>query len=519
MSEDVRRRSLVLALACVACTGPSNPAGEVGESGETKSEETGEPGPLLVGEPTIIRHPKQPMVVDVIVELDAPGIGELLHTQDPGVGVFLLEPAPGEAATTLHFRLRGLLPAAEHPLSLTVHEAAGDRTGDRTGAWSGSVTTHEPLPGFIAKFEISTLDPSLVSGDLRLFDIAELFSTGPSGVALVDRDGTTRWYLGGSDGYTDLDDVWYGLALRADGSLAYELRDVAYVIDELGEPKMEISAESIGAPAGFHHDLVELPSGNFMILGYSFAEVDYEGEGTLYVAGDLIVEFTPAGEVVWTWDSFDHLDPQRRRDGFYVPQKILDPSNGQAGYDWTHANGLIYRTEDDSILVSMRHQDWLLAIDHGSGEIRWRLGDEGDFALLGDQYWFFHQHSPQWQPDGSLLLYDNAVGNPERPDGEAHSRAVRYQLDYDAMTATMVWADDDPKFISVIAGDADRTSEGHVLRLDSAWTDAQSSIPASRLHELDPARMPNRVWALALPPGRLSYRAVPLTRWVGEPAR
>jgi hypothetical protein len=508
----VRRCSLAFVLTCLACTG-ARPADETGGS-ETGSSETGEAGPLLLGDPTIVHHPKQPMILDVIVELDAPGTGELVHTEDPGVAVFQLEPAAGEPATSLRFRVRGLAPATSHPLELTVHEAGGERSE----SWTGNVTTDEALRGFVPSFEVSTPDPNLVSDDLRLFDAAWLFTAEPAGLVLVDKAGTTRWYFGDTDGNTTLDDAWNGIHLRADGSISYTRRNSAFVIDELGELQMEISAEQIGAYAGFHHDLIELPNGNFVVLGYSFADVEYEGEGVLHVAGDMLFEFTSAGELVWTWDSFDYLDPQRRRDGFFIPQKIADPLTGEGGYDWTHANGLIYRAQDDTIVVSMRHQDWLIAIDHQSGEILWRLGDEGDFTLIGDEYWFFHQHSPQWQPDGSLLVYDNAVGNPERPDSEAHSRAARYVLDYDAMTATLAWADDDPTFISALGGDADRSSEGHVLRLDSALPDLELGAFVSRLHELDPKRTPNFVWSLRLPVGLLSYRATPTSRWVGEPA-
>lgn len=504
---------------CLACTANSTPGSEAESNSETEGSEsdseTGEPGPLLLGEPTIVHHDDQPMVVDVIVELDTPGTAELVHMQDAGAGVFLLEPATGEPATTLHFRLRGLRPASSHPLSLTVHEA----DGERSESWSGSITTNEPLPGFIGKFEITTPDASLVSDDLRLFDVSPLYTSDASGIALVDNEGTVRWWVGNSDGFTDLKDVWSGVRLRDDGSISYMLRDTAYIVDELGQLLMEISAESVGAAAGFHHDLEELPNGNFIGLGYSFADVEYEGEGTLHVAGDMLFEFTRDGELVWTWNSFDHLDPQRRRDGFYVPQKIRDPMSEQDGYDWTHGNGVVYRAEDDTILLSMRHQDWVIAIDHQSGEILWRLGDEGDFTLVGDEHWFFHQHSPQWQPDGSLLLYDNAVGNPAQPDADAHSRAVRYLLDLDAMTATLVWADDDPPFVSALAGDADRSSEGHILRLDSAIIDEPGGLPYTRVHELDPERTPNMIWALQFPPGRVGYRAVPVTRWVGQAAR
>jgi hypothetical protein len=486
-------------------------APETGDATGDTTGDTGDTGPLLTSDPSFIHHPNQPMVVDVVVELDAPGTGTLSHTSDSGVRVSQLDPAPGEAATTLHFRVRGLLPDTSHPLALELSEA----DGERSSSWTGELTTNPPLPGFIATFQIANDDPSLVSDELRLFDLSRLFSTEPSGMFLVDNQGRTRWYMGEDDDYTELEDIWAAVTLRPDGTVSYNRRYAAWIIDELGEVQMQVTHETLGYPGGTHHDLIELANGNFMTLAYTFGDADYEGEGTLRIAGDAIVEFNPDGEVVWAWDSFDHLDTQRRRDGFYSPQTIYDPVTDQEAYDWTHANGIVYDAVSDTVYISYRHQDWIVAIDHATGDVRWRLGDEGDFELIGDEYWFFHQHSPQWQADGSLLLYDNAVGNPERPDSQAHSRAIRYELDYDAMTATKVWADDDPSFISPLGGDVERMVNGSILRLDSIVVE-DGSLPAARLRELDPTRTPNVVWSLQAPPQRFSYRAVPVTRWVGE---
>ncbi len=512
----MRRLLAITVLALLGCGEPPASEGSETQTTETQTDgtETGDPNaPLLIAEPTIIHHPKQPMIIDVIVDLDAPSTGELRHEADDDVRVFLLEPSDGSPATQLHFRVRGLLPDADHPLALDVVEAGGPRSA----TWSGAVTTNPPLPGFIPKFEIQSAGPDAIDPVWRLFDMAKLFSTEPSGVYMVDDEGTARWYIGDADEYTDLEDIFQGVRLRPDGTVSYTRRHGAFIVDELGELSMNISAESLGASGGFHHDLIDLPSGNFLILGYAFANVDYEGEGTLYVAGDKIYEFTPAGEVVWTWNSFDHLDPQRRRADFFSEVKIPDPDNGLEAQDWTHGNALVYTEADDTILLSMRHQDWILAIDHATGEIRWRLGDEGDFTLVDTQEWFFHQHSPQWQPDGSLLLYDNAIGNPEQPDNLAHSRAVRYVLDFDAMTATQVWHDDDTPFRSPLAGDADLMPSGHILRLDSYYLADDHPIPSARLRELDPQASPNAVWTLVVPPRWFSYRAVPIDRFVGVP--
>jgi hypothetical protein len=326
---------------------------------------------------------------------------------------------------------------------------------------------------------------------------------------MIDSVGRTRWHHGVAVPLVSLDQVWVGIKLRADGSVLAMWQNAALIYDELGEERLRIEDDQLGITY-FHHDLVELPNGNFMSFSFSFRDVEYAGEGTLHVAGDLVIEFTPTGELVWVWDSFDHLDPQRRREGFYGTP-IINPETNQEGHDWTHANGIVQR--EGIIYVSLRHQDWIIAIDRTTDEILWRLGDEGDFSLGPDSTWFFHQHSPEWQPDGSLLLYDNAIGNPDQPNLAAHSRAVRYVLDMDTMTATQVWQDDDDKFISAVAGDVDRMSSGNLLRLDSTLGSS------ARLRELDPERTPNAVWSVDLPPGMFSYRALPTARLVGEAAR
>ncbi|PRP90005.1 hypothetical protein ENSA5_68870 [Enhygromyxa salina] len=116
-----------------------------------------------------------------------------------------------------------------------------------------------------------------------------------------------------------------------------------------------------------------------------------------------------------------------------------------------------------------------------------------------------------------MLLYDNGVGNPDVAAAAVHSRTIRYTPDFDAMTATQAWADDDPQLRSPVAGDADRSAGGHVLRLDSTWVDADNPAAGARLRELDPARSPNAVWTLYMPPGKFSHRAAPISRFVGVP--
>ena len=523
------RRSWLAPLALIALHGCKTDAGEgddeVGDTGtDTGSEtstsdtstsetsSTSETGsePLL-GSVEIVLHPNQPMVVDVLVELAEPGFATLTHPDDPGVRVARLDGSG--AATSVHFRVRGLAPDQAHAMELGLGLVEG-MPGEVHGV---DFTTNPPGPGFIAAFALTENQPGAVDSDYRLFDLSRLYVEGSPSLFMIDPVGRTRWHFGVDEAQVGLDQLWVGPKLRADGSVLVMRNDAALIYDELGEELLRVEADADLGVHDFHHDLVELPSGNLLAFTWSYQDVDYQGEGTLHVAGDRLVEFTPAGELVWSWDTFDYLDPQRRRDGFFGNFPITDPDTNQAAYDWTHGNGIVYA--DGTIYVSLRHQDWILAIDHASGDLLWRLGDEGDFALGPSSTWFFHQHSPQWQPDGTLMLYDNGVGNPNQPDADAHTRAVRFALDFDAMTATQVWQDDDAKFISPVAGDADRTSGGHVLRLDSVLGDLPGSETSySRLRELDPASTPNAIWSIDLPMGMFAYRNLPLDRLVGEAA-
>jgi len=449
----------------------------------------------------VVTYPGQPMVVDLV--FSAPDLTATVdHATDPGVQIAVVE---GDEDTT-RVRVRGLAPQTEHTMGWLVSDDSGD-------AASGEVdfTTETALPGFVGSVPVGGAGPAI--DGYVLFDMVTFGLQTPSAVLLVDPEGVTRWYLGVLDDVVGIPIVHAAATLRPDGTVSYVRGDTIRVVDELAQPVVELSAETLGVP-GLHHELIELPSGNFLTLSYSFADVAYMDLGTVHVAGDLIVEVTPAGEVVWTWDTFDHLDPQRRRDGFDTV--IVNPDTGQDGSDWTHGNGLIYDAATDTIVLSLRHQDWMVAIDHATGNVLWRLGDEGDFALTAGD-WFFHPHSPQWQDDGTLLLYDNGVGNPTVPDEDETSRAVRYALNADDMTATLVWEDEAEDFVSAIAGDADRLADGTILVTDSAIDQGDGDI-AARIRQIDEADSATPRWAVTTGIGQLVYRASQVDRFVGQPA-
>ncbi len=69
--------------------------------------------------------------------------------------------------------------------------------------------------------------------------------------------------------------------------------------------------------------------------------------------------------------------------------------------DWTHSNAVVYSKDDGNILVSVRHQNWVLKVNYadgvGDGSILWRLGQGGDFTMIGGTDptdWAYAQHFP-----------------------------------------------------------------------------------------------------------------------------
>ncbi|PYT57695.1 MAG: hypothetical protein DMG35_19770 [Acidobacteria bacterium] len=156
---------------------------------------------------------------------------------------------------------------------------------------------------------------------------------------------------------------------------------------------------------GTHHDFVLLPNGHLILI----ADTNQFISGTT-VNGDVLIDLDENHKPVWLWNEFDHLDINRRPMGFP---------------DWTHTNAVIYSADDGNLIISIRHQNWLVKVDYangtGAGDILWKLGYQGDFALLNADGtadtnaadWFFAQHGPSFVSTNttgkfSLVLYPTA---------------------------------------------------------------------------------------------------------------
>src|SRR5262249_5502685 len=216
-------------------------------------------------------------------------------------------------------------------------------------------------------------------------------------------------------------------------------------------------------------------------------------------------------QVKWAWDAFDHLDVHRGP----VLGEVTQPGSPEPtgvvpvlpAVDWLHINAVALSPADGNLILSSRHQDWVIKIDYrngaGDGHVVWRLGKDGDFALnsADSSAWFSHQHNVHYLDDHTLILFDN--GNTRQAtDPNAHSRGQVWTLDEASMTATPVLNADLGNY-SFRLGSAQRLSNGNYSFMSGSQGPVPNDIGQSI--EVRPDGTPSYVLEFASPEYR-SYR-------------
>ena len=202
------------------------------------------------------------------------------------------------------------------------------------------------------------------------------------------------------------------------------------------------------------HELRTMGNGNILMIGSSDRVLGADIQSGADVIYDQLVVLNTGLQLLWSWDATTcgncatELPPTRAAilgETCGIGQGGCPPLTPPAtiGNDWLHGNSAEL-APDGSILMSLRHQDWLLKIDYGNGtgtgNILWRMGVDGDFtAISSDAYPFFsHQHDAEWDFNGpDLSVFDNGNTRIAANPGE-HSRGQLWTIDETAMTATLV---------------------------------------------------------------------------------
>ena len=319
--------------------------------------------------------------------------------------------------------------------------------------------------------------------------------------AVVDTQGEVRWYMLPTKIYDPRDiyraGIMMGFHQNDDGALSFGYGQRYAKYDLMGR---EIFNRRLPENYNdFSHAMAPGPDGRYF-LRVASSDLRRADDTHVRTVRDVIIEVDRDGNVTDEWRLFDILDPQRNivlksidqgavclnidleKSGQTLTAEQLakleaehefgDIAGTGAGRNWAHVNSVDYDEEDDSIILSSRHQSsvikigrdkevkWILSAPNGWAEkyrskiltpvnakgepLKCRLGVcEGGFD------WTWTQHTG-WKIDEMskddvlyLSVFDNGDGRGFRqPDDpkEKYSRAVVYKIDQKKMTVEQVWS-------------------------------------------------------------------------------
>jgi hypothetical protein len=289
------------------------------------------------------------------------------------------------------------------------------------------------------------------------------WSHGGRAARLLALDGSEvhRWTV-------DRGPAWHDAKLLENGRLLVVANEAAYSPRAISRHRLlELDREGHvvwESHARCHHDARRLPDGNTVVVCNAPAQyTEIDPEPLIY---DYLQELSPDGDAVWTW----HYAPHQAQ--LNLPVIERPPQLG----DWPHINTVQplpatplgerdARFRAGNLLVSPRHLHRIFIVDRGSGEIVWQWG-EG--VLRG-------QHQPTLLPGGTILLFDNGWGPPNRGWSQV--------LEVDPLSGAVVWryrAEPAADFWSPVGSGAQRLPGGNTLICAMNWSEP------GRLFEVTP---------------------------------
>ena len=325
-----------------------------------------------------------------------------------------------EPATDHYLPIYGLYADTDNQITISYSD------NGQTTTKTINVTT-DPLPNDLA------LPTEVIADKTQLTNDLYFFTPSSQGYAVAyDVNGDVRWYLS-QQATWKIDRLANGHLLVSTDRLVNQpyYTTGLYEMNLLGKIYVEYSL-----PGGYHHDYFEMPNGNLLVATNDFNNV----HGTVE---DVIVELDrQTGNIVKTFDLKNVLPME---DG---------KSENWSNYDWFHNNSVWYDDKTNSVILSGRHQDAVIALDYTTGQLKWIIGDPTNwsdeyqkyfFTPIGDNFeWQWSQHATMVTPDGYIFLFDNGnnkskIADNYVPAQDSYSRGVMYKIDTNNMTIEQVW--------------------------------------------------------------------------------
>ncbi|WP_291952945.1 aryl-sulfate sulfotransferase [Campylobacter sp.] len=329
-----------------------------------------------------------------------------------------------------------------------------------------------------------------------------------SNVFIVDTKGEVRWYFD-SDKFLDPSSIYktgiqMGFRQNADGALTWGFGQRYVKYDLMGR---EIFNRQLPlAYNDFSHSLDNMQNGHYLLRVGSSNTKRPDGKNVRTVR-DTIVEVDENGNVVDDWRLYEILDPYRKNVIMALDQGAvclnvdahkaghtlnetelaeLDKNNNFGdiagtgiGRNWAHVNSVDYDLNDDSIIISSRHQSaivkigrdkkikWIAAAHKGWGDkfkdkLLQPVDSKGNKIICEDEYskcpgymndkggfdWTYTQHTAFIidSKTNKDILYLTAFDNGDARGLEQpalasmkYSRAVVYKINQKKKTIEQIW--------------------------------------------------------------------------------
>jgi hypothetical protein len=392
----------------------------------------------VISGPTLTMDPSSWTPLAGVVELETDEAVQAMLTITDGTDLWTVDfPVP----TQQHY-LPVLGLKADRTYTVDVDLVPGGRAGT-------VFATTDPLPANFPTLITTVSNPAAMEPGYTMLDCFSRGAGNPEtryGI-IVDSAGEVVWYS----------TKCFGAGRQQpDGTIYWRhaTDQQAVVMDMLGfDTRLPLQLPGLR----LHHDLLRTPHGTWLSLDQQSVDVpDFPTSETDPAAptapatllDDSVVEFLPDGTLRREWPLVGMLDLTR------IGYDSLRASAN--GLDWTHSNAVHYDPADDSIIVSVRHQDAIIKFSRETGELVWILGPHDNWSADFQQYllhpvgsgflWEFHPHAPMWTGTGNLLLFDNGNwraspfdGTTPMPAEESFSRGVEYEINEQNMHVRQVW--------------------------------------------------------------------------------
>jgi arylsulfate sulfotransferase len=313
----------------------------------------------------------------------------------------------------------------------------------------------EPLPSAMPNYmHVDVADYGNMEPGLNLVSNLSSYPVFPVYPYIVDNFGKIRWYLDFGKS-TELNKLFYdcGISRLQNGNYYFADRSSGHIyeIDVMGRTIHKWSFPGYD----FHHNVTEMPNGNFLITVDKQGSVNSQNVKTIE---DYVLEIDRnSNQILNEWDLKKSLNTYRR-------------TLSADAQDWIHVNAVIYDPTDNTIIVSGRVQGVVkLSFDN---QVKWILAPHKDWGLNGrgedlnkfllapldangnkitddnilqgnsnapDFEWCWYQHSPILMPNNDLMVFDNGSTRNYNDNQTHYSRAVQYKIDPLKMTIKQIW--------------------------------------------------------------------------------